>query len=31
MLYKDVKISVVHGDICEENTEVIVNAANGIL
>lgn len=31
MIYKGVKISVVRGDITEEDTDVIVNAANGIL
>ena len=31
MFYNGVKISVVHGDITEEDTDVIVNSANGIL
>ena len=31
MNYKGVKISVVRGDITKENTDCIVNAANGIL
>jgi len=31
MIYKGVKISVCHGDLAEEESEAIVNAANGIL
>ena len=31
MVFKGVKISVVHGDISHEDTDCIVNAANGIL
>ncbi len=31
MVFKGVKISVVHGDIATEDTDCIVNAANGIL
>ena len=31
MIYKGVKISVVYGDITEEETETIVNTSNGIL
>lgn len=31
MIYKGVKVSVVRGDITAEETDCIVNAANGIL
>lgn len=31
MVFKGVKISVIHGDITMEDTEAIVNSANGIL
>ena len=29
MFYKGVKISVVYGDLCDEDTEAIVHTANG--
>ena len=31
MVYKGVKISVVYGDLTEEETDAIVNTSNGIL